>query len=257
MNSFATAEATREHVSRCESFGLPSDDVMAFEQTIAIRLTPRGEVFIGEDGTPSLYAPGHGDFFPCIRRSGVLERLVERGVRHVLFSNVDNLGATIDPVVLGHHLGAGTTMTVEVTEKRKNAEGKWDKGGAPARVDGRRMIVEGFRFPPDFRQEILPDFSTNTMYFRTEALEQVFTLPRHVVTKTVEGRTAIQLEAIACEASAADRPDGTPRFSLGLLRVDRDGPRGRFFPVKEPSDLDAQRRDLMARVERGWRDRDG
>jgi hypothetical protein len=147
-------------------------------------------------------------------------------------------------------------MSVEVTEKRKNAEGKWDKGGAPAVVDGERMIVEGFRFPPDFRQEQLPDFSTNTMYFSTEALEQDFLLPRHVVTKTVDGRTAIQLEAIACEASAAKRDDGSNRFSLGLLRVERDGPRGRFFPVKEPSDLDAQRNALMERLHAGWAERD-
>lgn len=256
MNSFATAGATRAHVEQNQRFGLPEEDMLAFEQTIAVRLTPEGEIFIGEDGSPSLYAPGHGDFFPCIRRSGVLQKLRSRGVRHILFSNVDNLGAQVDPVVLGHHLRLGTTMTVEVTEKRKNAEGKWDKGGAPARVDGRRMIVEGFRFPSDFRQEILPDFSTNTMYFSTEALDRELELPRHVVTKSVEGRTAIQLESIACEASAADHEDGTPMFSLGLLRVERDGPRGRFFPVKEPSDLEAQRRALMERMRSGWSERD-
>jgi len=257
MNSFATAEATEAHLKEHDRFGLSEHEVLTFEQTIAVRLTPDGELFTDGRGQVSYYAPGHGDFFPCIRSSGVLKALRERGVQHILFSNVDNLGATIDPVVLGHHLRLGTTMTVEVTEKRKNAQGQWDKGGAPALVDGAPMIIEGFRFPSDFAQEVLPDFSTNTMYFSTEALEQAFTLPRHVVTKSVDDRTAIQLEAIACEAAAAEQRDGRRRFSLGLLRVERDGPRGRFFPVKEPNDLDAQREALVERLESGWADRDG
>jgi len=256
MNSFATAEATHRHLHDHDGFGAQPDDLLSFEQTIAVRLTEGGELFVQDDDRVSYYAPGHGDFFPCIRRSGVLKSLRDRGVRQILFSNVDNLGAVLDPVVLGHHLRLGTTMSVEVTEKRKNAEGKWDKGGAPAVVDGDRMIVEGFRFPPDFSQEKLPDFSTNTMYFATEALEQDFLLPRHVVTKTVNDRTALQLEAIACEASAATDEAGRKRFSLGLLRVERDGPRGRFFPVKEPSDLDAQRGLLVERLRTAWTERD-
>ncbi len=256
MNSFATAETTREHLEDHHRFGLRSEDLFTFEQTISIRLNPDGSLFIDDEGKVGYYAPGHGDFFPCIRRSGVLKALRARGVQHVLFSNVDNVGATIDPIVFGHHLRAGSTMTVEVTEKRRNAEGKWDKGGAPARVDGRALIVEGFRFPPTFPQETLPDFSTNTMYFSVKALSHDFELPRHVVKKTVDSRTALQLESIACEASAAEFEGGVSIFQLGLLRVPRDGPRGRFFPVKEPHDLEAQRIELVRRMETGWSHRD-
>jgi UTP--glucose-1-phosphate uridylyltransferase len=41
-----------------------------------------------------------------VRDSGVIEALPARGVEHVLVSNVDNLGATLDPLVLGAHLEA-------------------------------------------------------------------------------------------------------------------------------------------------------
>jgi len=251
MNSFATADATAEHLAAHGHFGLDPERVLAFEQTISARLQPDGELFVGDDGQPSYHAPGHGDFFPCIRSSGVLDRLRGLGARHVLFSNVDNLGATVDPQVIGHHLASGAQMTVEVTEKRKVA-GQWDKGGAPAMVDGRPIIVEGFRFPSDFRQEQLPDFSTNTFHFELEALDRPLRLPRHVVTKEVDGRSAVQLESIACEASHLRASDGSPSFSLELCRVPRDDERGRFFPVKKPDDLDRLRDQLLQRLQGEW-----
>ncbi|MGF1510950.1 MAG: UTP--glucose-1-phosphate uridylyltransferase [Myxococcota bacterium] len=252
MNSFATRAATREHIDGQGGFGLESDQILSFEQTVSVRLTPEGELFIGDDGKPSYHAPGHGDFFPCIRTSGVLGQLDKRNIKHVLFSNVDNLGATLDPVPIGHHVLSGASMTVEVTEKRKNASGKWDKGGAPAKVAGFTQIIEGFRFPPDFAQESLPDFSTNTFHFRLEALSQKVELPRHVVEKTVDGRPALQLESIACEASGLKDASGAHSFPLHLLRVSRDDAHGRFFPVKEPKDLEDARLTLKTRLEDEW-----
>jgi UTP--glucose-1-phosphate uridylyltransferase len=174
----------------------------------------------------------------------VLQRLMDRGVEHLMFSNVDNLGATVDPTILGHHIASTREMTVEVTEKRRTASGAWDKGGAPAMVDGQPRLVEGFRFPPGFAQESLPDFSTNNMVFTVKSIDREIPLERHVVKKEVDGRPAYQLESIACEASAI--------LSMLVLRVPREGPHGRFFPVKEPIDLEESRAKLKQRLETGW-----
>jgi UTP--glucose-1-phosphate uridylyltransferase len=251
MNSFATDTATRSHLRMADRFGLRPEQVSFFEQTISLRLTPEGELF-EVDGELSPYAPGHGDFYPCVRGSGVLKALRERGVEHLLFSNVDNLGATADPRVIGHHLRSGAAMTVEVTEKRR-VNGKWDKGGAPAVVDGQLQIVEGFRFPPDFAQEQLPDFSTNTFHFRLADLDRPIVLSRHAVRKEVGGKTALQLESIACEASALRDDSGQPLLPLHLLRVDRDSEEeGRFFPTKAPEDLERNRDALERRLNRHW-----
>ena len=46
-------------------------------------------------------------------------------------------------------------------------------------------------------------------------------------------------------------------FPMTLLRVAREGPHGRFFPVKEPVDLEVSREKLRARLESGWTLRDG
>ena len=247
MNSFATEASTAEHLEQHARFGLAQEDVLSFAQSISIRLTPDGSLFIGDDGRPSYHSPGHGDFFGCIRGSGVLRELLGRGVEYLLFSNVDNLGATVDPTILGHHILSQKAMTVEVTEKRRTASGAWDKGGAPAKVDGLPQLVEGFRFPPEFAQESLPDFSTNNMVFTAKAIDRDLPLERHVVKKEVDGRPALQLESIACEASAI--------LSLLVLRVPREGARGRFFPVKEPIDLEENRAKLKQRIEEGWRER--
>lgn len=252
MNSFATEAATAGHIAERGNLGLPEGDLLSFNQSISIRMTLEGQLFIGADGAPSYHAPGHGDFFKCLRDAGLIDVLRDRGVRVVTFANVDNLGATVDPVLIGHHLASGAAMSAEVTAKRRTASGQWDRGGAPALVGGRLQLVEGFRLPAGLAPTFLPDFSTNNLLFDLEALDRGLQLPRHVVQKTVDGRGALQLESIACEASAIVDDAGRPAMSLQVLRVPRDGPHGRFFPVKERVDLDALRGALRQRLEAAW-----
>ena len=142
MTSFATDEAIRAHVVE-RDLGEP----LVFNQFVSLRLETSGELFREESGKASLYAPGHGDLFQALRRSGTLAALRERGVRIVMVSNVDNLGARVDPVVVGMHLLGQRPLTCEVARK----EG--DMGGAPVRVDGKLQLVEGPRFPPSFEQD--------------------------------------------------------------------------------------------------------
>jgi len=225
MTSFATDEAIREHVSRRE-LGAP----LIFHQFVSLRLEPSGELFHGADGGPSLYAPGHGDLFHALKRSGTLEELRERGVRAVTISNVDNLGARVDPVVVGAHLVARRPLTCEVARK----EG--DLGGAPVRVDGQLQLIEGPRFPASFDQDLAPVFNTNTALFDIDALDQDYDLTWLYVRKTVDGRDAVQLERLYHEVSAF--------VETTYLEVPRRGPRGRFLPIKTPADLDSAEKDL-------------
>lgn len=230
MTSFATDLATREFVA---ARGLP--EPLYFSQSVSLRLEPDGDLFRGTDGRPSLYSPGHGDFLEAVRASGTLERLRGDGVRYVVVSNVDNLGARIDPAVLGMHVLGGRPMTSEVARKQG------DMGGAPARVDGRPQLLEAPRFPPGFDQDSIPVFNVNTVTFDLAALDRDWELTWLYVEKEVEGRRAVQLEHLFHEASAF--------VPTTYLEVPRSGPRGRFFPVKTPADLAAAReplRELLA-----------
>jgi UTP--glucose-1-phosphate uridylyltransferase len=231
MNSFATDEATREFVSALE---VPPP--LFFTQSVSLRLNRDGSLFVDDDGTAAPYAPGHGDFIRSLRREGVLNELRARGVRLLLLSNVDNLAARVDPAVVGAHLAGGRPVTIEVTEKVPG-----DAGGAPALVDGRPMVVEGFRFPPDFDQDRIPVFATNCFVFDLDVLDREYELTWLHVEKTVSGRPAVQLEQLVNEVT---------RFQpTTFLQVPRSGPRGRFFPIKTPADLEAARgplRELLA-----------
>jgi len=225
MTSFATDEAIREHVVR-RTLGVP----LVFHQFVSLRLDALAEPFRDADGRVSLYAPGHGDLFEALRRSGTLDVLRDRGVRVVTISNVDNLGARVDPVVVGAHLLAGRPLTCEVARK----EG--DMGGAPVRVDGKLQLVEGPRFPPAFDQAVVPVFNTNTAVFDLEALDDDYDLSWLYVRKEVDGREAVQLERLYHEASAL--------VATTYLEVPRRGPRGRFLPIKTPADLERAEEDL-------------
>ena len=216
MTSFQTEDATREHVA-----GLEVPAPTWFAQFVSLRLTERGDLFL-DGGRPSPYAPGHGDLLGAIRRSGTLAALRDRGVEHLAVSNVDNLGARLDPVVLGMHVLAGRSMTAEVSGK----EG--DLGGAPARVDGRLGLLEGPQFPPAFDQERIPVFNTNTTTLVLEAVDREFDLPWLYMRKSVAGRPAVQLERLYHHVSW--------ELETTYLEVPRSGPRGRFFPIKEPHD---------------------
>lgn len=220
MNSFATDEETREHLG-------DRDDVVVFSQSVLLRLEPDGGVFPG----PSPYSPGHGDFAAF----APVERLRAAGIRTLMLSNVDNLGARVDPRVIAAHRAAGNPVTVEV------APAQGDPGGAPVRVNGRPQIVEGFRFPPGFDPHALPVFNTNSLVVEVDALEERHPLTWFYVEKEVDGRTAVQLERLVNELSAF--------VPTTFLLVPRDGPRSRFVPVKTPEDLERSRpllRELLA-----------
>jgi len=226
MNSFATHEATGRFLA---ARGLDAE-VRPFLQSVSLRLTPEGELFRGDDGRVSLYAPGHGDLPEALCRSGRLDELEAEGVRVVVLSNVDNLGAELDPCIIGLHLEAGRPLTCEVADAASG-----DAGGTPARVDGALQIVEGFRFPPDFDFSKLHFLATNTFAFSLPLLRAEHPLTWFYVEKTVDGRPAVQMERLVNGLSAC--------VPTTYLEVPRGGPQGRFFPVKTLDDLEALRAD--------------
>jgi UTP--glucose-1-phosphate uridylyltransferase len=221
MTSFHTDAEVREHLREHDNFGAAPGQIRCFLQDKFPRLTPDGSLFQPDDPGEAFAAPGHGDFPFALIRSGLLTEFIQQGGRYLFFSNVDNLGATLDPVILGWHIAAGREMTIEVADKVPG-----DKGGAPARVGGRVQLVEGFAFPVDFDQDAIPVFNTASYVFTAEALAREPDLPWYVVEKKVDGQPVIQFEHLAGDLSRT--------LSVGLLAVDRDE---RFIPVKSQEDV--------------------
>ena len=228
MSSDATTGALTQAIL---DSGVPS--TWCFRQDLSLRLTSEGSLFRAADGTPSTYATGHGDVTDALRRSGLLARFIARGGTHVFLTNVDNLGATLDPLLLGLADLAGTPVAVEVCDKEPG-----DRGGIPVRVAGRMSVLEEFRLPRGFDPAQVRVFNTNTFWLRAEALAGAdFEWPYFEVRKKVDGVEAVQFERLVQELSA--------RFDTSYLRVPRAGAASRFLPVKDNEDL-ARRGDAIA-----------
>jgi UTP--glucose-1-phosphate uridylyltransferase len=226
MNSFATHEATRDHLKAHNNFGFEKGDLYQVTQGISVRLTENGEIFKDEKGEPSLYAPGHGDLPWAMAVNGVASQLHKRGVKVVFVSNVDNLGCTLDTGCIGAHFDSGKMLSIETIDVSAN-----DVGGAPLYVDNRLQLVEGFRYPPSFNPKQTTGFNANSFYFSWPALDPTVALGFYPVAKKVGEQTAVQFERILGEVSKF--------VPTNYLRVPRDPETGRFLPVKTPEDLAA------------------
>lgn len=238
MNSFATDAATKQHFAEFDHFGQDPARIEHFTQFIALRMDKKGELFRLADGELSPYGPGHGDFPGAFRRCGALQRFRDGGGKYLLVRNVDNLGARIDPVILGHHIQRKCEATVELAPKWPE-----DIGGSPFSYLGRTQLIEQVRYREGFDPNIVDVFNTNTFWFTAKALDREFDLGWYYVEKTVDGRKAVQVEHLVGELTAF--------LSTNFLQIRRSGSRTRFLPVKTPEDLAAAREEIVEMYDGG------
>jgi UTP--glucose-1-phosphate uridylyltransferase len=242
MTSEATEGPTREALTKA---GAPAH-VATFTQDLGLRLTREGRLFVGDDGKPSTYSPGHGDLPDALRRSGLLSDFVARGGKYVWIANLDNLGASIDAALLGLFIESNAEVLVEVAPKEAGDRGGipvWaDAEGPDGKVARRLQVLEEFRLPPGFDANAVRVFNTNTFLVRAESLLRAkVRYSWFEVEKKVGGRVAIQFERLLQELTAA--------LPATYARVSRSGAASRFLPVKDFDEL-AKRKDEIRAVAR-------
>ncbi|HEY3236491.1 MAG TPA: UTP--glucose-1-phosphate uridylyltransferase [Polyangiaceae bacterium] len=229
-----TSYATDEPIRRALGSQVNGAQLATFEQRVSLRLTPSGELFLDKNGEPSLYAPGHGDLPDALQQSGLLEQFVARGGRALLVTNLDNLGGTIDPMILGFHLQHGQPVTSEVVDKLAS-----DRGGIPIRIRGQTRAFEEFRLPREFDPKRVGVFNTNVFHFDARALLELDMEWQYVpIEKQLGGERVIQFERILNEITGAL----TTRF----LHVPRSGAGARFLPCKDVEELGQRRPEIEA-----------
>ncbi len=195
--------------------------------------------------------PGHGDLYTALQTSGMLERLLDAGYRYAFVSNVDNLGAVLDPRILAWFADSGAPFASEAIDRTEADK----KGGHLARHDGGLVLRESAQVA-DEDQDAFQDtsrhrfFNANNLWVDLHALRDVVAdgpieLPLIVNRKTVDpgdksSPAVVQLETAMGAAIGV--------FDGALaLRV----PRGRFLPVKTTSDLLVMRSDAYVVDGRG------
>ncbi len=220
-----TSHSTDAGIRAALGDDLDGQSIATFNQHLSLRVTPAGSVFFDKNGQPSEHAPGHGDLPDALRESGLLDAFVERGGKVIMMTNIDNMGGTLDPAIIGFHLAQGKAVTAEVVDKLPT-----DRGGIPAYVDDTLCILEEFRIPPSFDPKIVRVFATNVFYFDAKSiLELDMKWTYFTVNKKVDDQPVVQFERLVNEV--------TSYLPTAYLHLPRTGTVSRFLPVKDNDEL--------------------
>ncbi|VDD76423.1 unnamed protein product [Mesocestoides corti] len=252
MNSFNTQQDTDAYLRRITKMNAK---IYTFEQNRFPRLSEEtGLPFaksmqLESPHDPAWYPPGHGDIYRCLDESGLLKKFIKEGKSWMFVSNIDNLGATPDPVILCWLEEQKTVngpnqadFVMEVTAKTKADH----KGGTLVHYKGELRLLELAQVPKEHMKDFLSPnkfniFNTNNLWINLESMNS------RIRTKTLQmdlivnrkalknGMRIIQLEeAVGAAIRSFKKPMG--------LKV----PRSRFLPVKKTSDLVLLKSDLFS-----------
>jgi len=232
MNSFFTDQVTEKIIGKTPLI------IMNFVQNEYPRIQQDNFMPLDTGGDEDWCPAGHGNFYNSFYSSGLVDALLDLGIRYVFVSNIDNLSAIISPIILGMMVARGKDFLMEVTAK--TAEDV--KGGAPVFHRDQLSLLEIAQVAEDNRQEfqdieIFKYFNTNNLWIDLGSLKKIMAansmrLPVIQNRKSINGTKVIQIEtAMGAALSCFKRP--------GLLNV----PRYRFAPVKKVSDLERLQSD--------------
>jgi len=234
---FMTSDATNSTI--LDALGARRDGyyLETFVQQLSVRLTPTGDVFLDAASRPSLHSPGHGDLPDALKASGLLDKFIARGGKYITLANMDNLGASLDPRIIGYHIRHGKPVSCEVVDKVGT-----DRGGIPVRLNNQACVLEEFRIPPSFDPNQVRVFSTNTFHVNADALSSL-SIPwtYFTVEKKVDGKPTVQFERLLNEL--------TSELPTRYIHLSRTGASSRFLPVKDFPELE-QRQGEITQVAR-------
>jgi UTP--glucose-1-phosphate uridylyltransferase len=247
MNSFRTA-ADSERVLAAYPDLVSKDLGLGFLQNRVPKILSDGmaPAVFPDDPELEWCPPGHGDFFTAIAASGLLDRLLEAGIEYAFVSNADNLGAVLEPAILGFMVAEGTDFLLEAADRTAADR----KGGHLCRLRNHRLALrESAQCPPE-AESAFQDvsryryFNTNNVWLHLPSLAQLLTahhgflpLPTIVNRKTLNPRDPSSPPVFQLETAMGTAISMFPRASA--IRV----PRRRFSPVKNTNDLLAIRSD--------------
>ncbi|MEN8243297.1 MAG: UTP--glucose-1-phosphate uridylyltransferase [Thermodesulfobacteriota bacterium] len=183
--------------------------------------------------------PGHGDIYIALYASGLLEKLLEQGIAYAFISNSDNLGATLDPSLLGYVSSLKLPFMMEVA-RRTPAD---RKGGHIARHKDGRIILREIAQCPEDEIKAFQDirryahFNTNNIWVN---LSQLYAL--------IQKKGALKLPIIMNPKPLDPRNESSPKVyqvetamgsaislfkQAAVTQISDD----RFYPVKNCTDL--------------------
>ncbi len=196
--------------------------------------------------------PGHGDLFVSLVTTGMLDELIEKGYEYMFVSNGDNMGARVEPRILGYIDSIKSPFLMEVVSRSKDDV----KGGHLAKLsDGSIILRERVQAHPDDIDDFedykkYRYFNSNSIWIHLPSLKEklsknnnllelpVFLNKKNVNPADLESQEVYQLETAVGSAIAAFG-------NATAINVDSD----RFIPVKKTDDLLKVRSDAYELAE--------
>ena len=236
MNSFRTRDDTLAHLAGHPDLavdGLPLDFLQNAEPKL--RADDLSPVEWPEDPSLEWCPPGHGDIYPALWGSGLLDALIDAGFRYASIANGDNLGAA--------------PYAAELCPRTVNDR----KGGhlAVRIADGQLILRDTAQTAPEemdfFTDEFRhPYFHTNNLWVELTALRDlleqrsgVLGLPLIRNDKTVDPADPASTKVYQLESAMGAAIEVFPGSTA--IVVGRD----RFLPVKTTNELMLLRSDLF------------
>ncbi len=240
MDSYSTSEDSLAALAKYEE--LQGDIPLDFLQHKVPKIVREDLSPAVSENNPDLAwcPPGHGDIYTALITSGMLDKLLHKGYRYAFVSNSDNLGAVIDPAILGYFATNNLPFMMEVADRTEADK----KGGHLAQMpNGQFLLRESAQCPTEDEttfQDITRHqfFNTNNLWINLSALKELMDKRDNILglsmirnNKTVDPRDkastpVFQLETAMGSAIAVFE-------GAGAIRIDKI----RFAPIKKTNDL--------------------
>jgi UTP--glucose-1-phosphate uridylyltransferase len=250
MDSFRTQSDTLDHLAAYPGLavdGLPLDFLQNAEPKI---LTDSfGPLEWPTDASLEWCPPGHGDLYPALLGSGILDALIEAGFRYASVANGDNLGAAPDAQLAGWFAATGAPYAAEVCPRTVNDR----KGGHLAiRIADDQLILRDTAQTASDEMDYFTDENRHP-YFHTNNLWLDLVQLRAVL---AERGGVLGLPLIRNEKTADPADPTSPKViqlesAMGAAIEVFAGataiavPRDRFLPVKTTNELMLLRSDVF------------
>ncbi|XP_012227472.1 UDP-N-acetylhexosamine pyrophosphorylase [Linepithema humile] len=139
LTSEATHHSTITFLDEHNYFGLKDNNVKTFKQGMLPCFTFDGKIILDTKYRVSKAPDGNGGLYRALKNEGILDDMVQRGIRSVHAHSVDNILIKVaDPVFIGYCLLSDTDCGVKVIEKSAPNEAV----GVVCKVEDHYQVVE-------------------------------------------------------------------------------------------------------------------
>ena len=149
MTSAINDYEIKKYFTKNNYFGYPDKDVIFFEQGLEPCLSLDEKLIIESSNSLAMAPDGNGGIYYAMRKTGQLEDMTNRGVKHLHIYGIDNvLTKSADPLFIG----ACIERNVEVGNKIVWRANKSEKVGTTVTVGGKMKIIEYSEIPRELAE---------------------------------------------------------------------------------------------------------